>query len=456
MSEIFKVSIPQYNYLQSITQGLSKADYKLFCHIFVSTITRFRQTQENSGGWIPIPKRFIQDKFRTADPSNLERHGLIDIRRAYTPGKQPRCYRLKDGILEGYVQASLRDDGTDRRCVSIVTGKSAPSPNGTSTPLRPSEPPSNDPEMPKLIKLAIERFRVCYFDRPAVLEHLNRLRASTPTPSNRSKYLNDWFIMDTLDKLAEPAETPGIYRFKPSYTIQATGRIGTPLQNASRAMKRAAYGSIANLHNYDLASSQMALLLLEFELYRIPCPWLEEYVNDTGKRDEYARIVGVSVDTWKTCLYSILMTGYVPTNIEWKDSPVVDALAEEIVDVIELRAALGRLRAVLKPLTTGLKLWHRIIESQVKREGRASNMFGIQRPASEFDKTSKIAAHILQGSEAYFIHLVTVLSWKYGFEPIANEHDGLITIGKIPDEAVREAQRLTGLHCLDLREKALT
>jgi hypothetical protein len=235
--------------------------------------------------------------------------------------------------------------------------------------------------------------------------------------------------------------------------MQATGRIGTPLQSISRAMKRAAYGSIDGLHNYDLSSSQMALLLQQFELYRIPCPWLEDYINDPAKRDDYARRVGVSVDTWKTCLYSILMTGHVPTNTKWQDSPVVEALEAEIADPTELVATLGRLRNVLKPLTKSLKLWHKIIESQAKREGKVSNMFGIERPASDFEKTAAMVAHILQGSEAYFIHLLTVLSWKYGFEPIGNEHDGIITLGKISDKAIQETQRLTGLHCLELREK---
>jgi hypothetical protein len=444
----YGVSIEQYNYLRTIACDLSMSDYKLFCHIFVSTTGRFRQVQDNGNGWLAIPRRFIQDTFRTSDPSHLQHLNLIEISRAYVVGKHPKKYRLKGWILEEYVQASIHKNEPDGRLVSIVTGK--PIPEHTAEPL-------NEPSIPLLIQKAIERFRICYFNRPAVLEHLARLRASyehTPTTRNRFRYLNDWFIMDTIDKLAHPVtDKPQIYSYKPRYTMQVTGRIGAPMQSCSRAMKQAAYSSIKGIYNYDITSSQMALCRSEFELYRIPCPWLQTYMNDPNKRAEYAGYIGISIAVWKECLYAILMTGHIPTNTAWKDSPVVEALENEITDPVELSTALGRLQEVLNPLVKSLQQWRKIIELQAQHEGGVSNMFGIKRPSHQFDKTSGMVAHLLQGMEAYFIHLLTVLSYQYGFEPISNEHDGLITIGPIPDEAIQEARNLTGLHCLELREK---
>ncbi len=64
-----------------------------------------------------------------------------------------------------------------------------------------------------------------------------------------------------------------------------------------------------------------------------------------------------------------------------------------------------------------------------------------------------MVAHLLQGMEAYFIHTLTLLADKYGFEPLGNEHDGIISLGRIPDAAIQTARELTGLYCLELREK---
>lgn len=418
----YTVSIRQYNYLRQITKDLSNADYKLFCHILVSTISNFRQQQENHKGWIPIKARFVQATFHNARPENLRCHGLIDIDCQYVAGRHPRRYRLKDWVLDAYVQASLADTEPGRRLVGIVTGKPLPK--------RPPESLPDGPAMPPLVRRAIERFRVCYFDRPTILEHLHRLRAAhekTSNTRNKFRLLNDWFIFDVIDKLAEPTDTPGVYCFKPQYMLQSTGRIGTPLQSASRAMKEAAYGSLEGIHNYDLSSSQMALCLREMKRHGISCPWLEEYLNEPTKRTEHSRSVGVSIDTWKTCLYTVLMTGHIPTNTAWQGSPVVEALAEDITAPDELKDTLKRLREVLKPLARSLKHWHKIVESEARESGQVKNMLGTVRPYHDFGKTSGMVAHLLQGAEAYFIHTLTLLADKHGFEPLGNEHDGIIS-----------------------------
>ena len=66
-----------------------------------------------------------------------------------------------------------------------------------------------------------------------------------------------------------------------------------------------------------------------------------------------------------------------------------------------------------------------------------------------------LAAFILQGREARLIHELTVLSEHYGFQPIANMHDGLVTIGEIPEVAVLEAVRRAGVPDAELVEKPL-
>ena len=64
-----------------------------------------------------------------------------------------------------------------------------------------------------------------------------------------------------------------------------------------------------------------------------------------------------------------------------------------------------------------------------------------------------MAAHLLQGREALYIHTLTTLAPKYGFEVISNEHDGLVTIGEIPKAAQAEARRKSGVRRTVLAEK---
>ena len=419
-------------------------------------MSQYRKLHENASGWVRIPRRSIHAKFRNAAPSRLEVLGLIDISRHYTPGKQSRGYRVNSWVLEGFIEAeSLDDSSRNEPQVSIINGKPLKTPTNAAVTIAKDSVETN--ELPQLVEQAIHAIHTCYFNRPAVIVHLKRLRASyraDPTISNRFRYLNDRFVYDAINQYAEPVDgTPDIYHFTPSYRMQATGRIGTPLQNASRSMKQAAYTSIPNLHNYDLASSQMALCLHEFERHGIECPWLETYLRNTGMRDEHAQYVAVSIDTWKKCLYTLLMTGYLPTNIKWQGSPIVEALAVEHPQPEALKGALSRFREVAKPLTRALNAWQKQIKATANESGKLINMLGIQRPIASFTKSAEMVAHVLQGMEAYFIHTLTTLSTRYGFEVIGNEHDGLITLNKIPEEAIRETQRLTGLHCLELREK---
>ena len=67
---------------------------------------------------------------------------------------------------------------------------------------------------------------------------------------------------------------------------------------------------------------------------------------------------------------------------------------------------------------------------------------------------STLAAFILQGREARYIHELTLLSERYGFRVIGNEHDGIVTVGEVPDEAAREAAEASGMAFAVLVQKS--
>ncbi|MEB3287817.1 MAG: hypothetical protein VKJ04_09970 [Vampirovibrionales bacterium] len=418
----------------------------------ISTLRQFRLVSKNQKGWIPIPKRFIQDKFRGSNPRTLAAQGLVKINRHYIPGKKPRQYKVADWVIDGYIGASLQ---SATGLLNLWTGK----PVSPQTDAVPLETPPDD--IPNLIQEAMACFTECWYNPGFIELHLAGLREeyqSDPTISKRFRYLNDSICYDAVFKHSYPHPTlPGIRGFKPAYALQSTGRIGTPFQSCSRSMKRAAFGTIPHVYNYDLASCQINLSLYQMRLLGIECPWLVDYLENKSRRAEYAAQIKITEDSWKACLCSVLFGAVLPTHIRMKHSSIIEILEEDPLvngNLDSLAVSLACLRKVLHPLQKPLKTWHQAVIQEVVHSGFIVNHVGLRREYADFqNKTSGIIAHLLQGMEAYFIHTLTHLGAAYGFIPMGNEHDGLITIGCIPPAAIEKAKEITGLAVLELREK---
>lgn len=71
-----------------------------------------------------------------------------------------------------------------------------------------------------------------------------------------------------------------------------------------------------------------------------------------------------------------------------------------------------------------------------------------------FSRGKKYASHLIFGLERAFMMQITLLGADYGFEVISDEHDGAVTIGPIPPEAITEARRLSGFRTAELKPKA--
>jgi hypothetical protein len=65
----------------------------------------------------------------------------------------------------------------------------------------------------------------------------------------------------------------------------------------------------------------------------------------------------------------------------------------------------------------------------------------------------EISAFLLQGLEAAFVYTLITLSAEYGYEVRSCEHDGLITYGVIPEEAIVIARIKSGFSSALLEEK---
>lgn len=258
----------------------------------------------------------------------------------------------------------------------------------------------------------------------------------------------------------------GINYYSPAYDVSMSGRVyqkGGALQTCSRQMKYHAYSRIANLFNYDLQASHINILIQLFEDAGLDAGWLIAYRDTPKNKVVYAEKAGLPIDIWKTCLLSLVMGAHLPRktkNYEERDNTILNELAELAEgDEDKLKELLARFTEAVMPLVKQLEKWHEwLLKVYMRREkeyspagwfiknaaGRRLYLCDLPRGRLLWLAKARLAAFLLQGIESCTVHHLTLIGEKYGYKPVSNEHDGLITIGQIPPEAVIEASSLSG------------
>ncbi len=279
---------------------------------------------------------------------------------------------------------------------------------------------------------------------------------------------------------------------------QMSGRLtelGSCMQGCSREMKKQGFSDIPGIKNYDLKSSQVYGLIQWFEKAKIDTSWLHEYLAQD--KQVYADAVGISKDRWKQCFMALIMGGYLQENVKAKNFEVVKVVKkirgqlieqEDYPNVALIRAlcqeAKGnpdlaltyytRFAQVVAPLKACIDAWQEWMLTKyipdesfyahsqqllVNKTGKTFNLTEYQTKG-EWDKKKvnkmkrRLSAFLLQGTEAAYIHHLTVISKDFGYRVLSNQHDGLVTIGEIPREAMDIAKRNSGLKYAYLEEKA--
>lgn len=480
----------QLDYVNQLTEGLDWNTRHLFCHILASNLI-------NPDRLAPIHCELIKDNLRGASWASLYTRNLINITSYSISENLSREYEVADSILIEYLQKGelcLELDLTEPR-YNLINGR-------LNDKVLKSELYDNSRnKYPQLIVDAINIIKSSLFDLEAIPPHINDLKRAMDEAREklleknpdkelevlyreaRGKYVNDLSCYKIIIAQKPIKLSDKVWTYPPVYRTQMSGRIshiGGGLQSCSRTMKHIATQTVDDLHNYDLKASQVNGLIQQFETAGLDVTWLENYRDNPNSKDIYAAKIAVSVDCWKQMLCSTIMGSFLPQTskktIQLLEegsnlAAILSILSNEFKgDINKVINSLSAYRDAIAPLKKQLDLWHTwLVDSYVNAvavRGKNGSLFitnptGMKLNVTELKNSypmwkvkSMVAAFILQGQEAAFIHHLTLLSLKYGYTVCANEHDGLITVGEIPPEAVTLAGDLSGLKYCVLLEKS--
>lgn len=461
----YKVSKTTYQFIHGTLQALDPEHRRFFLHILCSHLIELgREDHEDLEGWetlgLKLPFKTIKAEFeRGFSWRPLHARGLI-LASDYCDG-QCRHFQVTPAVLQELLahlrqQADAPDgspavnlfDGTAYNVACRLSGENAP--------------PSS--------KLMRDAVRVLHggdrpFDASAVRDHLDWMCRHAKSLA----YDNDVICAQTLFAGARQGEG-GVWLYAPSYCTQSSGRIsenGGGLQSCSRLMKQAALDGIPDLHNYDLRSSQAYALLRELRLAGMDSSWLASHLGP-GVFEERAVQLGLSKKTYKGFFFATIMGA----THRWLTGESIGSIQAKLQQLHECdgdaaRAQFDRVITQLAPLKGTVRTWARwLLESpdcphrkKTQRRHYLENAAGqkllLDGSVEPRQLRRKAAAHILQGQEAAYIHHLTILSKNFDFTPISNQHDGLVTLGPVPEGAQRMAADLSGFSDAHLERKSL-
>lgn len=316
-------------------------------------------------------------------------------------------------------------------------------------------------------------------------QRYDRLRDKRDEALNRHASMSQVYARVKAQAVEDRQE--GLVWLQNAYEVQAiSGRLSfrqSGPQGATRASKAEMYNGIPGLHNYDIASSQTEGLRQLSKTLKgigadVDTQALDEYldaggkdhiVEETGlprwlvKKTEHAikflATLPVSIDQARTnakrsnrgCLCAIARYAIIAAD---GNEDKADGMLTKLNDVF--RPQVKMVRNLADALLT--EYWAATSTPGGRGKGRVMrNACGITFCKHDYrnghEQRSKVMAWYLQGLEAAFVHAITILSEQFDYSVVANEHDGCITMGEIPVEAIQQARTLSGFGSAEFKEK---
>nr|WP_322714537.1 hypothetical protein [Nostoc sp. ChiSLP03a]MDZ8215791.1 hypothetical protein [Nostoc sp. ChiSLP03a] len=502
-------------YLDTLLEGYSKADYHFFVHVLCGTLISYAKEED---GWVPVSSELIRKTWGKTGVqfTRMIEEGMLEIKildefqlsdgttLSQTYSKNlglSREFRVSPQVFDMVMECSPNTPEEFANCkyYNLCDGRLM------NKQIRYPKNNSSNNYYPQLILDAMETLQTCKVNVKALREHIAKLTADATDPVfgggdkakralviDRSAYNH---IMSNIVKLeGDLADYQLIFS---EQGPQMSGRISeahSGMQSCSRKMKEAGFSDIPDLRNYDLKSSQVYGLIQWFEMANIDTSWLHNYLAQD--KQVFANKVGISKDRWKECFMAIVMGAHLQKKVERKhfesvkvnrfvkgEAVVIEESPEEAIFKALYEESNGnpdvaleyfiKFNEVIAPLKAAIDKWQAWLLNEyvpansvyprgqqcvVNKTGMTFDLtpyLGTKgKWKNESELKRKLAAFYLQGVEAGYIHWITVLSKDFGYTCLSNQHDGLVTIGEIPEEAREIAKQRSGLKYAVLEEKA--
>ncbi len=478
-------------------------------HLFSHILKGHELNLKDSEGWTPIASKLIEKKLNGADWKKLYERDLIEVSSYSKQQGRSREFRVRpDWFFK--IQRMRPWTTTDilaAEYYNLCNGQSLKRKNPTKTKYYDS---NRNPIFVGYQKKAVKLIKPCKVNRKQVDDLLERRKLEVDlglcSVKEELRYIHDLRCWEGIVRRMTSIEGDFLI-YESAWDSQDSCRITEldgGLQNASRELKEAMIKDTGYI-NLDLKSSQVYGAKTELSKFGIDTSWFD-YYQVAGKQ-KLAANIGISVDCWKGLLCSILMGGFPEINkkgeliaknmdelIKYKcvrkyvcpevgidvvwdvennrysylvpnpDNPYRDSRVFEIVKNVIKEC---------RTLIDGIKQWHdKLFDAYVANTGNnkarfiATNKADGRLNVSQYvtkrkhkyhlsnEGKRKLAAHILQGKEAAFIHYITAFSGE-DFTVVSNQHDGLIIEGTIPMELIYNARSFSGLPYAELEEKSI-
>ena len=417
-----------------------------------------------SGGLVPLYSKLLERDFSRASWRELDAAGLLDLVVPYDRFRgRSRAFRISPSFRRRFLEGGL----TARRLhaegmYDLWTGRPT-----RRTVKRERKTPGGN-ALPALPRAAMDAIARGVVNARALEAHLARLAQDADVaPAGREReaalgrYLADLRVYQAFltqgARPVDPADPEGVLANVPAFRVQRFGRLGVKgggMVNLSRAGKAAAYSGISCVRNFDLASSQPRILVACLDEAGLDPGWLGTYATAPGAKGDAARAVGVDVATWKRAAYPLLMGGRAPTPAQARRSSgaIVTAIRDGVGDGDYLEAYARFYEYTAEPRAV-LDGWHRwLLDEYVPAHARRNNLDGkryltnaagakvavedLASPRQLWRLKGQLSAFVLQGREAALVHTLVTFGPEYGYETVSHEHDGVVTLGEVPQEAV--------------------
>lgn len=255
--------------------------------------------------------------------------------------------------------------------------------------------------------------------------------------------------------------------YVPAYKGSRFGRLferGGGMQAMPKALKQVAYDFLSvHAYNYDVRSCHIAIIAQLCREEGHPFPVLEEYVSHKDAKQEYARKAQMDVPLWKACIISLFYGSQLGKNrhfslyrdmweaYEAGDAPYTEADVDRTYEHF-LNVGL--------PFIQARQVWLEVLKDKIvprltDKKNFVMNQVGCTKMIPDAWTVAELRAmssFVCIGYEAAFIDHLMTLHEAYGWENRSIEHDGLITQGRIPEEAIAKARNLSAFYTASLEE----